>query len=75
MKRKLIFIIIVTLLLYITSYIIFRQTHVEKWDKDNNNYVIFPKSQVWVYYLYRPATYIDSKLTPIRFHIGPHQDN
>ena len=52
----------------------FRSNNIEVWDKDNKEYVIFPKSKKWVYYLYRPATYIDSKITSMRFHIGKHQD-
>ena len=57
---------------YILSYLIFRNTNIEIWDKDGNQYVIFPKGQTWIYYLYRPLTYIDNKLTKMNFHIGPH---
>ncbi|MGC3947604.1 MAG: hypothetical protein QM762_24380 [Chryseolinea sp.] len=58
---------------YVLSYVIFRNTNIQTWEKDGNQYVIFPKNQAWVYYLYRPLTYIDSKVTVMRFHIGPHQ--
>ena len=58
---------------YVSSYLIFRNANVETWDKDGNEYVIFPKGQIWVYYLYRPLTYLDSKVTTMRFHIGPHE--
>lgn len=58
---------------YVLSYLIFRSTHIETWDKDGNRYVIFPKGQIWVYYLYRPLTYLDAKMTTMRFHIGPHE--
>jgi|GEM_PF-2055592 len=71
--KKLIQIIIIAILLYSISYFIFRYNNIEKWDKDGHDYVIFPKSQKWIYYLYRPATYIDSKISNMRFHIGPHQ--
>jgi len=58
--------------IYITSYLVLRNTHSEIWDKDGKAYVIFPKEQVWMYYLYRPMSYIDGKLTGMGFHIGPH---
>jgi hypothetical protein len=58
---------------YVLSYFLFRNTNIETWDKDGNQYVIFPKNQVWIYYLYRPLTYVDSKLTTMRFHIGRHE--
>ena len=47
--------------------------NIETWDKDGNQYVIFPKGQTWIYYLYRPLTYIDSKVTTMHFHIGSHE--
>ena len=59
--------------LYLSSYIAFRATHVELWHKDGKQYLIFPKDQLWIYYFYRPITYVDSKLTMLQFHIGPHQ--
>ena len=74
MKRKIIIIGILSLV-YIVSYVIFRNSNIETWDKNGKDYVIFPKSQTWIYYLYRPATYMDSKLTKMRFHIGQHQEN
>ncbi len=72
MKRK-IKIVGVLLVVYILSYLIFRNTNIETWDKDGKEYVIFPKNQKWIYYLYRPLTYLDSKLTAMHFHIGPHE--
>ena len=56
---------------YIAGYILFRQTHVEVWERDSQAYVIFPGSAL--YYLWRPLTYIDGALTGMQFHIGPHQ--
>jgi hypothetical protein len=68
--------IISTLLIcgYSISYLIFRKSNIEIWVEDNNEYVIFPKSQKWIYYIYRPATYVDSKITSMNFHIGEHQN-
>ena len=71
-KRKFIYTLIV-LTLYVLSYFIFRTSNIEVYEKDNMEYVIFPKSQKWIYYLFRPMTYIDSKITEMKFHIGPHQ--
>jgi hypothetical protein len=72
--RKLIYILILSCCIYTISYIVFRINRIEVWEKDGSEYVIFPKSQKWVYYLYRPATYVDSKITSMNFHIGEHQN-
>ena len=72
MKRKKL-IVGFLFLSYLVSYLIFRSFNIETWDKNGEQYVIFPKSKIWVYYFYRPLTYIDSKLTSMQFHIGPHQ--
>ena len=74
MKRKLTITGIV-ILLYLISYLVYRGLNIETWDKNGKEYVIFPKSQKCVYYLFRPATYIDTKLTQMQFHIGSHQEN
>jgi hypothetical protein len=74
MKKKLT-IFGILLFSYLISYLIFRNSNIETWDKDGKEYVIFPKSQKWVYYFFRPATYIDNKLTKMQFHIGQHIDN
>ncbi len=59
---------------YIGSYVNFRNHHIEIWEQDNQTYVIFPKNNVIIYYMYRPLTYIDAKLTGMRFHIGSHRE-
>lgn len=58
---------------YLISYAAFRQANIEIWEKDQKAYVIFPESPVALYYFYRPLSYIDSKLTGMNFHIGPHR--
>ena len=71
MKRNpLIFIIIISVI-YISSYLIFRQTHIEIWEQDRQAYVIFPENKI-LYYLYRPLSYADGKLSGMNFHIGEH---
>ncbi|HMT09435.1 MAG TPA: hypothetical protein PKA82_15645 [Pyrinomonadaceae bacterium] len=74
MKRKNILIVVVVLgLIYLGSYFGFRQTHIENWEQDKLDYVIFPAGGQALYYLYRPLTYADSAITGMRFHIGPHR--
>jgi hypothetical protein len=64
----------ILVVLYVGSYLIFRMVNAEVWDKDGKTYVIFPTGAgALFYYLYRPLTLIDSKLTSMNFHIGPHQ--
>ena len=60
------------LLLYALGYGLFRQYHVEVWERDGRSYVIFPRGGRALYYLFRPASYLDGALTGMRFHIGPH---
>jgi len=61
-------------IVYLASYGWFRATHIEIWEKDNRSYLIFPRDKMVVYYLYRPVTYVDGRLTGLGFHIGPHQE-
>ena len=50
-----------------------RQNYRETWEQDQQEYVIFPTEKTSLYYLFRPLTYLDSYLTGMRFHLGPHQ--
>lgn len=65
--------ILVTITMYVGTYIWVRTSHVERWDRDGHDYVILPRSTL-VYYVYRPLAYIDTQLTGMRFHIGPHRE-
>ena len=71
--KKTVLIGLASLLIYLGSYGVFRQTHVEVWEKNGKPYVIFPRDSVVIYYLFRPLTYVDGVLTGMGFHIGPHQ--
>lgn len=73
MKRKFLLTVLILALIYLLSYVWIRQTNVEIYEKDNRAYVIFPADKVFLYYLYRPLSYLDGSLTGMRFHIGPHQ--
>ncbi len=59
-------------MIYLSSYVFFRQTHIEVWEKDKTAYVIFPENKI-LYYIYRPLSIADGKITGMRFHIGQHQ--
>jgi hypothetical protein len=62
------------ILLYVGAYVAFRQTHNEVWSQDRQRYVIFPESYgPFLYYAWRPLSYVDGALTGMRFHIGPHR--
>lgn len=71
MKGKILLAIAVIFLFYVLSYVVFRQTHVEIWEKNGQAYVIFPED-TFLYYFYRPLVYTDGKITGMQFHIGQH---
>lgn len=73
MKRNILIAVIIMAFVYVLSYGIFRQSNVEIWEKDNNAYVIFPADKVYLYYFFRPISYLDGIITGMRFHIGAHQ--
>ena len=70
MKRFLVAVVAI-LAAYAGSYVWLRSSHIERWDRDDHDYVILPQSTA-IYYLYRPLTYIDARITGMHFHIGPH---
>jgi hypothetical protein len=70
--KRFLLIAIGVLIAYVGSYAGFRASHIERWDRDGMDYVIFPKNPT-LYYLYRPLTYLDARITGMRFHIGPHR--
>lgn len=73
MRRSTIISIAILLILYLISYGWFRQSYMEVWEKDGNEYVIFPENNLFLYYLFRPVSVIDGKLTGMNFHIGQHR--
>lgn len=75
MKRYLhrgIFSVLLLAALYVGGYIRYREAHTESWERDEREYVIFPRDSLAWYYVYRPASYLDAKLTGVRSHMGPH---
>jgi len=70
--KRFVLILLLFVLVYVGSYAWFRSTHIECWDRNGRDYLIFPQSSA-LYYFYRPLTYIDARLTGIGFHIGPHR--
>jgi len=64
----------IALLLYVGAYVVFRQSHAEIWDRDKRAYVIFPESYGRpLYYAWRPLSHLDTALTGMQHHIGPHR--
>lgn len=70
--KKWIILTAIVFALYLMSYIVFRQTNSQVWENDGREYVIFPTNKVYMYYLYRPLSFIDNNLTGMQFHIGEH---
>ena len=70
--KRLRLLLLLSLSLYVASYLAVRATHVEVRKQDGRPYVIIPASARWLYYLYRPMMYLDATTTGMRFHIGPH---
>lgn len=56
---------------YVAGYIGYRQMHLERWDRDGREYVIFGSGAS--YYAFRPLSYIDQAATGVGAHIGPHR--
>jgi hypothetical protein len=64
----------IVLVLYVGTYLWFRQSSTEVWERDKQAYVIFPAGYGGaLYYLWRPLSYVDGSLTGMPFHIGPHR--
>ena len=62
------------LALYIASYGAFRVAHTEIRGGDGVEYVAFPANSFFLYYAYRPLSYLDNAVTGIDFHIGLQAD-
>ena len=56
---------------YVVGYLGYRQTHLERWDRDGREYVIFGSRAN--YYAFRPLRYLDRAATGVGTHIGPHR--
>lgn len=68
-------VILVAILIYVSSYLVYRQIHTEVWAKNGQAYVIFSAGPGrFLYYLWRPLSYVDASATGVGAHIGPHQD-
>ena len=65
--RRLFWIFAILLLTYALGYLWIRVTYIEEKE------VLFPEDAPVLYYLYRPASYLDQALTGTGTHIGPHQ--
>jgi hypothetical protein len=72
MKRKLLISVGLIFVLYLMSYLVFRQLNTDVWIANGKPYVIFGENKL-TYYFYRPLSILDSAITGIGFHIGPHR--
>ena len=57
---------------YLAGYAATRQAWAEVWAQDGQRYVIYPEDHI-LYYLFRPMAVLDSSVSGIRHHIGPHR--
>jgi hypothetical protein len=74
MSRTALIALVIVLLVYAGSYLAFRQSNTEVWERDKQAYVIFPTGPgSALYYAWRPLSYVDGAVTGMRFHIGPHR--
>lgn len=72
MKMKRLTIALFGSVAYVIAYWLVRLTSVEVWERDGKEYVIF--GSPFSYYLFRPMSYLDSAMTGMSFHIGPHAE-
>jgi hypothetical protein len=72
-KHKIFVLVFVLFSSYILSYIRLRETRAGIWEKDGKPCVIFPADKIFLYYFFRPLSYIDSKPAGIGLHIGQHE--
>lgn len=59
--------------IYLAAYIVLRIVNTQVWENDKRAYVMFPQRPIFIFYLFRPLTYLDGAMTGMRFHIGPHR--
>jgi hypothetical protein len=62
---------LILLAAYLASYLVFRTFNQEIWAADGQSWLIFPEGRV-LYYVWRPLSWADSRLSGLRVHIGPH---
>jgi hypothetical protein len=72
MKKLALVLAIIWILIYFLSYFAYRQTHLQVWEKDQKEYVMFTENKVYLYYFFRPLSWIEAVLTGMNFHLGPH---
>ncbi len=73
--QRIAILVIVAVFLYGGAYLIFRTTHLTRIGEvgEFEYEIIVPRSQLALYYLFRPLVYLDSAATGVHCHIGPHR--
>lgn len=57
---------------YVGSYLLYRGSHQEYWERTGRVYVIYPSGKSLIYTLHRPLMLMDSRMTGMDFHQGSH---
>ena len=68
--RNFIALIVSLTVAYTTLYAVYRATHIETWGDDP--VVVFGSRASYLFF--RPAVYVDERVTDMRFHLGPHRE-
>lgn len=74
MSKRTVLSLLIAAVGYLATYLYLRSTSIQRWEKDDRDYVIFPQQPVIIYYFYRPLSLVDAAFTGMRFHIGPHEE-
>lgn len=56
---------------YVAAYAGYRHAHLERWERDGRDYVLYGSRAV--YLLFRPMSHADQALTGAGAHLGPHR--
>lgn len=73
MKIKAFIALLILVLIYCAAYIFVRQSYTVILNHYGDTEVIFPEDEIYIYYFYRPLSYVDGALTGMKFHIGQHR--
>ena len=69
LKKLIIILAILWILIYLLSYLAYRQTHIQVRGPDNKEYVFFSDNKFYLFYFFRPLSWIDEELTGMNFHL------
>ena len=70
-RRRIVASVAVAFAGYVAAYAGDRHAHLERWERDGRDYVLFGSQAA--YLLFRPMSYADQALTGTGAHLGPHR--